>query len=429
MSGVSYCVYMHNNKINGKKYIGITKLKPENRWGKNGRGYKDNKHFYNSIKKYGWDNFEHIIMHTNLTVEDAKQCEINLVKKYSSNNSKYGYNKTRGGDTMYEMTDETRKKLSDSHKGLIDGEKNPMYGKSLRDFMSEERFQEFVELQRKNLEKYRVLVPVICLNTLEIFESITEARNKYNISDISSCCSGKLYSAGRHPVTNEELVWQYLSDYENGVIPKEKECFTKIVCVNTEEIFNGIYLAVAKYNIPSSSIVACCRGRFKKAGKLPNGDEAVWMYYDDYITYGANKDMINKATRKTMYNSCVNQYSTSHELIGSWENIKQAASACSLDSIGIYRACQGKRVMSGGYYWSFADDEPIFIKDKSKDIRVCQIDLYTDEVIHIYDSIIQASKLLGISQSKIYAACRGDIKSTSKYKWKYIRELEKQKQN
>lgn len=34
-----YSIYVHLNKINGKKYIGITCKKPEIRWA-NGLGYK-----------------------------------------------------------------------------------------------------------------------------------------------------------------------------------------------------------------------------------------------------------------------------------------------------------------------------------------------------------------------------------------------------
>ena len=52
-----YCIYMHRNKINNKKYIGQTKQEPPSkRWGKDGIGYKDSSHFYNAIQKYGWNN-------------------------------------------------------------------------------------------------------------------------------------------------------------------------------------------------------------------------------------------------------------------------------------------------------------------------------------------------------------------------------------
>ena len=58
MTEKKYCVYVHTNKANGKKYIGITCRNPEVRW-RNGAGYKRHPKFYAAIQKYGWDGFTH----------------------------------------------------------------------------------------------------------------------------------------------------------------------------------------------------------------------------------------------------------------------------------------------------------------------------------------------------------------------------------
>ena len=53
-----YSVYCHLNKINGKRYIGITFRPVLKRW-KNGKGYNEVHQpiFAAAIKKYGWNNF------------------------------------------------------------------------------------------------------------------------------------------------------------------------------------------------------------------------------------------------------------------------------------------------------------------------------------------------------------------------------------
>ena len=79
-----WCVYLHTNKFNNKKYVGITSRNPLVRWG-NGNGYASNKHFFNSIKKYGWQNgFKHEILYTNLSEEIAGKIEKELIAKYHS---------------------------------------------------------------------------------------------------------------------------------------------------------------------------------------------------------------------------------------------------------------------------------------------------------------------------------------------------------
>lgn len=132
-----YTVYMHKNKINNKVYIGITCQKTKYRWGA-GSGYKKQIKFYNAICKYGWENFEHIILYENLTFEEAKEKEIEMIKKYNSFSKNNGYNATKGGEGTngvpcseekklkiskankgHKFTDEERKRISNSLKGNI----------------------------------------------------------------------------------------------------------------------------------------------------------------------------------------------------------------------------------------------------------------------------------------------------------------------
>lgn len=90
MDNKIWYVYQHTNLINGKSYIGITCQKPELRWGKEGNNYRQQTKFYNAIIKYGWDNFKHEILFSNLTQEEALIKETKLI---SQNNSVlHGYN-------------------------------------------------------------------------------------------------------------------------------------------------------------------------------------------------------------------------------------------------------------------------------------------------------------------------------------------------
>lgn len=120
----TWCVYMHTNKINGKKYVGITSRKPENRWHINGTGYSGQSCFWNAIQKYGWDNFKHEILLMGETFEYACLVERCLIKHYKTYDRQYGYNLTLGGEGSC-LTEEQKKVLSERMKG----EKNPFYGK------------------------------------------------------------------------------------------------------------------------------------------------------------------------------------------------------------------------------------------------------------------------------------------------------------
>lgn len=113
-----YCVYKHVSP-NGKIYIGQTGSKNPNRRWMNGNGYKQNAHFYNAIQKYGWDNFEHVIISDGLTKKEADWLEKYLIAYYETMNPPKGYNHTKGGEGAcgYTHTEEHKHKMSELMKG------------------------------------------------------------------------------------------------------------------------------------------------------------------------------------------------------------------------------------------------------------------------------------------------------------------------
>ena len=116
---MAWTVYEHITP-SGKRYIGITSKKPEERW-KNGNGYKDTL-FGRAIEKYKWENIQHNIISTDLTEKEAKWLENYLICYYwtfvgfSDCN---GYNCTLGGDGQvgFKHTEDTKHKIIISNIG------------------------------------------------------------------------------------------------------------------------------------------------------------------------------------------------------------------------------------------------------------------------------------------------------------------------
>lgn len=132
-------VYVHIVP-NGKMYIGMTVHdNAERRWGEGGKGY-DGMFFGRAIRKYGWDNIQHIVLLSGISKEVACECEKYLIEKYHTRYSTYGYNCCKGGRTNagYHHTEEYKEWLRKEMKGRYKGEKSPLYGVPL----SEEQKQQ-----------------------------------------------------------------------------------------------------------------------------------------------------------------------------------------------------------------------------------------------------------------------------------------------
>lgn len=92
---MSYTVYMHKNKLNGKVYVGVTN-DINRRWRFGGCEYKPST-FWDAIQKFGWNNFEHIILESGLTEKEGEEKEKYYISLYDSRNPDKGYNVAEGG--------------------------------------------------------------------------------------------------------------------------------------------------------------------------------------------------------------------------------------------------------------------------------------------------------------------------------------------
>lgn len=213
----NYFVYKHTNKINGKIYIGITKQSPEKRWGANGVNYKNSPFFWNAINKYGWKNFTHEILYENLTKERACEIEKILIKKYKTQNRKYGYNITEGGSAPT-LPKEVRKKMSKAMKGNKNGLGKKCSEEKKKKISKAQKGRRFTEEHKKNISKAKKgkthkpislearkkiaeaheKKRIICVELNIIFPSIQECARALNLhaTNICKCCKGKIKSTG-----------------------------------------------------------------------------------------------------------------------------------------------------------------------------------------------------------------------------------------
>lgn len=210
-----YVVYKHTNKINHKVYIGLTSQKPCHRWGR-GTGYKpknpnNESYIYNAILKYGWDNFTHEILYSDLTKEEAEQKEIEMIAKYKSNQRKFGYNIDSGGNSVGKMSAETIQKLKDIHK---DKEAN---AERYRKISESRKGMKFTEEHRENLSKAKkgkyfgeenpiaraVEQYSLDMEYIKTYGSIADARNELGVS------SGNICRAIKYNRTAGGYRWRY----------------------------------------------------------------------------------------------------------------------------------------------------------------------------------------------------------------------------
>lgn len=145
----------------------------------------------------------------------------------------------------------------------------------------------------------------------------------------------------------------------------------KVICLNTEEIFDTVTEASQKYNINKTSIIQACNPKYKVtfAGKNKDGEKLKWDYYDAYLAklngeeYNYDTSKMSPKKTRTKPVRCI-------ETGEVFNSFKEASEKYSISSASISNSCTtgnhaGKHPVTGApLKWEYVnkEDNPYYIK-------------------------------------------------------------------
>lgn len=370
-----YKVYCYTNKINGKKYIGITNRSVSER--QTAHIYEAthekcatyNTPFKRAIRKYGIENFILDILDCVETKEEACSLEIQYISeletyyKYCNSN---GYNATTGGELIIRPRDRVLKIDSD-------------------------------------------------YNVVEIYDSVSsaEANNKKCVHECVNSLDD-IRTANGH-------CWLYEKDFnsmsENELILFVDRRLRPLYQIDAEmnivSKWKGSKEASKALGLNQSNISMCANGKRTKCGGYH------WMYCDDYVNH---KNIRERGTNKKK----ILQLSKNGEIIKIYESVTEAAfefdtePSCLISSL---KSDNKNKIIAYGYVWFYYDgdyDKPFSLSNGNKK-GVYSVDEFGNK--EYFESASEAARTVGIKQSGIFRSIKTGM-NAAKRKWYYSEEEE-----
>lgn len=464
-----YSVYVHTNKIDGRKYVGITRRKPHERWHKDGSGYYENKPFWADIQLLGWnDGFTHEIVATGLTSYEAAKMEIDLIQKYDS--FKNGYNRSLGGEGMEgyvvgspireRMSPEvyaewsaknaermrrlaiertrkvfsiTENKVYDSaeivseNTGIPSARVRDMCNRNKRTYFYDSngycyRFCWYSEDLDITQDEYTIANypnSIICLETKQIFAGSQEASRimKIPANQISQVCRGMWVSAhGYKFIYYREYVYGKRDTRASKNIEKNKH---EIICLETGNVY---------YNCADASKALNCKPNMVSRAVHNFEFTCKGYHFADYNNYKANPDIYilpDKVDKTVM------RFDKFGKFISEYENYQSAAKALNVNERNVHASCsngKSKRFVCADSLWMFKRDYTLqALYDKVQEFwntikNYKCIGQYSldGELLNIYDTATSAAKSVGCTSAPIAQCCKGKKNTIKGYKWRYV---------
>lgn len=369
-------IYLHRNKINNKCYVGQTCRKyVKTRWFK-GKGYKCSAKFYNAIKKYGWDNFEHTILERNIfTLKEANIREKYWINYYNS--IKNGYNIREGGNNGLNTSIYKPVAMIDMNSGVV-------------------------------INKFN--------NVIEATEFLGGDKQS---SPICACCRNKTFSAYGY-------FWCYISQLSNWNyyehLKLNRLCYPILKLDKTTlkpiHTYFSLKIASKELNLTVGSIMSICNS-FQN-DKLNYYLCYAKDYNNSWTPSFKEKKVVFKKGKVCMLNC-------NYEIINKFNSIKEAQSITG--SHNISGCLCGTRNTTGGFYWcyecelnNFKIREPKHTKENNRK-KIYQLDL-NNNILNLFNSLSIASENTGVPIQNISQCAGGKRKTAGGYIWKYYNHKE-----
>ena len=338
------CVYLLTNRINGKMYVGITKHQdnPNERWHGGGKHHY-NKHVARAVAKYGWDNFDHEILTSNLTREEAGKFERLLIAKLDLMNKDKGYNMTPGGDDLPGAQLPHLREGSRRHAKKV--------SKPVHQYGLDGRY-------------------------LASYESTKGAARAIGVTGqaIRSCCIGKFRTSG-------DYYWSYQK--MESYIPPE------ILPANVVETYqyslSGEF--IAKYDSMTKAAEAVGTTNHALHHAIQDSKNGFYRTSAGYIwTDGTYEPItVQKENPHKLQIICV-------ETGDVFDSGKEAADAYNTATTNISRAARDSNATACGYHWKYIGDAANIAT--TKQVRRVEDGL-------MYDSLSQAAKMIRCTRKTI----------------------------
>lgn len=367
---MTYLVYCYTNKLNNKKYIGITSRSIEERESshiyesrnKSNKCY--NSPFKRAIRKYGIDGFTREIIDAANSLEDACELEkyyIRKFKTYFRYKNSNGYNATLGGELL-------------------------------------------------QMPKDRV-VQIDCdtLNILKIWDSVSSAEHCLG-GDIYTCVSSSSYER-----IARNCYWIYENEFNKETYKEEVYIKHNYICQISKDdklinIWRSAKIASDNLKISQGNISMCC------LGYRVSTHDFYWCYYGDYINkkYPIKNPDTNKKS--------VIQFEQDGRIVKVWESITDASISLKINISDISSACKNYK-SAGSYLWRLCDEydgeEVTYINERKT--RVEKLD-NNQNVVCSYSSIGEAANDVGVKYPGICRAIKNGCRSGGFY-WRKVSEV------